>query len=242
MSNPTLVHLTETIYAYPGEMRLTRPWIGIVVTSEGTVLLDSGNGPTHAAEIQAALDELAAPPVTHILLTHHHWDHHFGSGSFPGATVVAHELTQRHLQVMAGEPWSTEYVMEKGESFPRGKLVSYMINKAVPDWLSFRVVPAQITFTDRYDLSLGGYHFLMEHVGGEHEPDQSIIHVTPGDVLFLGDATYGRGPQETWNNEALAAAMQGFLDRGAAWFIEGHRSPVRRDSFRRRIERLGSAE
>ena len=61
MREPTLQHV-----ALPGDLDLVRPWVGVVVTEEGTVLLDSGNGPLHAAAIQDALDLQGAPPVTHI--------------------------------------------------------------------------------------------------------------------------------------------------------------------------------
>nr|MBA3531194.1 MBL fold metallo-hydrolase [Ardenticatenales bacterium] len=226
MSEPDLLQLEPNIYAYPGEMRLTRPWVGVVVTPEGTVLIDSGNGPRHAEAIQAELQGLNAPPVSHILLTHHHWDHVFGNCTFPTAHIVAHDLTQKHLHVMESEPWSAEYVEAQGERFPRGKMVALMMKKAIPDWSSFRAVAAHETFTERYELRLGGYHFVMEHVGGQHEPDHCIVHVTPGNVLFLGDATYGRGMKVEWNLPALAETMQGFLATGAAWFVEGHRPPV----------------
>lgn len=233
-----LHHLAAGVYAAPGDMRLGRPWVGVVVTEAGTLLIDSGNGPRQAEAIQEGLRVLGAPPVTHILLTHHHWDHVFGSCAFPAAHIVAHELTQPHLQVMADEPWSAAYVEAKGESFPRGKLVTTLMKQAVPDWTTFQVCPAHETFQDRYELEWGGYHVQMQHVGGQHEPDQTTVLVRPGNVLFLGDATYGRASQREWDYVDLARAMQGFLDSGADWFVEGHRAPVRRDGFQRRIERM----
>ncbi len=240
MEETTLTHITDQIYAYPGTMMLTRPWVGVIPTDEGTVLVDSGNGPLQAGEIRAALERMGAAPVSHILLTHHHWDHVFGSCAFPGAHIVAQEGTQHHLEVMAGEPWSREYVEAKGASFPRGKIVSWHMNRAVPDWASFRAVPATETFQDRYELVLGGYHFLMEHVGGQHEPDQCLVHVQPGNVLFLGDAAYGHpSSTEAWDREALAGTLRGFMERyDAEWYVEGHRTPADRDRFAERIERL----
>lgn len=231
----TLTHLTENVYLFPGDMRLVRPWVGVVITAEGTVLLDSGNGPTHAALIRKELAALGAPPVTHILLTHHHWDHVFGNHFFPGAHIVAHEQTQHHLKIMAEEPWSEAYMDEKAASFPNGPEVARIMQQAVPDWSLFRAVPAHETFTERYDLALGGSHFQMEHVGGQHEPDQCIIHVQPANVLFLGDATYGRGPRERWNREALSQELSAFLARGADWYVEGHRAPSPAARFAQRI-------
>ncbi len=232
-----LRRLSDTVYAFPGDNRRARPWLGAVTTAAGTVLIDSGNGPLHAAALQAALDRLGAPPVSHILLTHHHWDHVFGSAAFPGARVVAHVLTQRHLRVMAGEPWSADYVAAK-EGPARGPSLGRLINEAVPDWTAFRAVPADIVFNERFDLTLGNVRFAVEHVGGQHEPDQCLVHVEPGNVLFLGDAVYGRGPRAAWDLVDLRQALAGFLDRGAAWYVEGHRPPADRETFRGRLARL----
>lgn len=238
MSRPELLHMTDNVYLFPGDMRLARPWVGAVLTGEGTVLIDSGTGPAHAAEIQAALDEAGAAPVRHILLTHHHWDHLWGISAFPDAHIVAHTLTQRHLETMAGEPWSDEYVEAKGSTFPRGQIVAEFMKRSVPDWSTFRLRPADSTFDERYEMELGGSQFRMEHVGGAHEPDQCIVHVEPGNVLFLGDATYGRGAKAQWDRALLGAALQGFLARGAAWYAEGHRAPATAARFAARVARF----
>ena len=103
--------------------------------------------------------------------------------------------------------------------------------QAVPDWDAFRVRPATQTFDSWYELEVGGYRFFMEHVGGQHEPDQCTVHVQPGNVLFVGDATYGRGARAQWDRRALAAAYQHFLDSGAEWIAEGHRRPATAEAF-----------
>lgn len=236
--NQPLQHVAGNVYAAPGDMERVAPWVGVVVTPEGTVLVDGGNGPRQAALIQQGLDRLDAPPVTHILLTHHHWDHIFGCGSFPGARVIAHEQTQHHLQVMAGEPWSAAYLERKWADDPRGRIIGEYMTRAVPDWSDFQVVPAHETFQSRFSLTVGGTQFRVEHVGGQHEPDQAIVHVLPADVLFLGDAAYGRAGSREWDRGALAGTLEGFLARGAAFYVEGHRPPATPERFRARIERL----
>lgn len=235
-----LQHLTHNIYVLPGDMQRVRPWIGVVVTPAGSVLIDSGNSPDHGADIQAGLDELSAPPVTHILLTHHHWDHVFGNCAFPQATIIAHELTQHHLNVMAGEPWSREYVLAKAGEGRGQQAIAQMMLAAVPDWSAFRAVPAHETFTHEYRLEVGGTQFLMQQVGGPHEPDQCVVHVRPGNVLFLGDAAYGRGPKKRWNVDALLPELERFLEWDADYYVVGHEEPAGRATFQRRIAHLAA--
>jgi len=222
--NASLKHLTESIYALSGDMRRVRPWLGVVVTTHGTVLIDSGNGPIQIAMLQEALAAIEAPPVTHILLTHHHWDHVFGSGYLPGATVIAHEGTQFHLNVMAGEPWSADYNMTKAGASKGAQMNATLMNAAVPDWMEFKAIPAHQTFQDKVEIQIGDYHFEIMHFGGLHEKDSCIVRVTPSNVLFVGDIPYGsvRGDHKP---EDLRKELDLLVGYGADWIVEGHRRP-----------------
>lgn len=223
--NASLKHLTEGIYALSGDMRRVRPWLGVVVTHEGTVLIDSGNGPIQIALLKEALATIEAPPVTYILLTHHHWDHVFGSCYLPGAKVIAHEGTQHHLNVMATEPWSAEYnVTKAGDSKVRQTIAATM-NAAIPDWTQFKAIPAEQTFSDTLTVEIGEYIFEMTHFGGLHEKDSTIVRVTPGNVLFVGDIPYGsvRGDHKP---EDLRKELDLLVGYGADWIVEGHRRPM----------------
>ncbi len=208
-----------------------RPWIGVVVTNGGTVLIDSGNGPLQAAQLKEALAGLNTPPVTYILLTHHHWDHVFGNCYFPDATIIAHEGTQYHLNVMATEPWGVEYNLEKAGASRGMQAVALSMNAAVPDWGTFRAIPAHETFTKQYDLRVGEYDFHIDHIGGLHATDQCVVRVQPGNVLFVGDAPYGsvRGDSDP---NVLLKEKEALLAYGADWYVEGHRRPLSAVAYR----------
>ena len=40
------------------------------------------------------------------------------------------------------------------------------------------------------EIDLGGITCIVEHVGGVHAPDSSIIYVVEDKVLFLADCVY----------------------------------------------------
>jgi len=226
------------VFVAPGDYRRVRPWIGVVVGEQGCALVDSGNGPAHADEIKAELWQMGAPPVTHILLTHHHWDHVFGNCAFPDAEIVAHELTQQHLRVMAQEPWSVSYLREKAGDDPIQRTISAMMIQAVSNWATFRAVPATTVFSSSHWLDLGSVQLSSEHIGGQHEPDQCVVRVIPDNILVLGDATYGRGPRAARDFAALAAELERFLAPPAAYYVEGHRAPATAQQFEERIAEL----
>src|SRR3954468_9890660 len=56
-----------------------------LVIGEGTALLiDSGSGLAEGARLRAQAEELAGHRVTHLALTHPHFDHVFGAAAFAG--------------------------------------------------------------------------------------------------------------------------------------------------------------
>jgi glyoxylase-like metal-dependent hydrolase (beta-lactamase superfamily II) len=61
--------------------------VGLVRGRSGALLVDSGTTLTEAAAIDADVRQLAGCPVTHIVLTHKHFDHVLGSSMFTGAEI-----------------------------------------------------------------------------------------------------------------------------------------------------------
>ncbi|OBI13704.1 MBL fold metallo-hydrolase [Mycobacterium sp. E2497] len=61
--------------------------VGLAWGSTGVLLVDTGSTLTEAAAIDADVRRLAGRPVTHIVLTHKHFDHVLGSSVFAGAEL-----------------------------------------------------------------------------------------------------------------------------------------------------------
>lgn len=61
----------------------------VVIGSKGVILVDAGSHRAVGEHISKAIAKLTPKPVTHILVTHHHPDHHLGSIAFPGAQVIS---------------------------------------------------------------------------------------------------------------------------------------------------------
>ena len=61
----------------------------VVVTSEGVIITDPAYD-VRAKVLKKAIAKLTDKPVTHIILTHEHYDHVGGTGVFPDAKIVCH--------------------------------------------------------------------------------------------------------------------------------------------------------
>ena len=81
-----------------------RPNAGFVVTSEGVVVIDALASPQQGQQLVDAIRRVTPAPITWLVLTHHHPDHHFGAIVFRrlGAKVIAHP-DRRVLASEAGE-------------------------------------------------------------------------------------------------------------------------------------------
>jgi glyoxylase-like metal-dependent hydrolase (beta-lactamase superfamily II) len=62
--------------------------VGLVCGRAGALVVDAGTTLAEAAMIDADIREIAGCPVTHVVLTHKHFDHVLGSSIFDGAELI----------------------------------------------------------------------------------------------------------------------------------------------------------
>lgn len=202
------------------------PNIGVIVTGQGTVLVDSGNSPRHALRIAAALEAAKLPPVTHVIYTHHHWDHVFGGQVFP-AVVVAHQLTAESLEERAGRPWNAAYLEEEARRNPAWEPVYRRMQRAVVDWDGFRLVLPTVTFTHDLTLFLDGVTIRIEHVGGKHAPDSSVVIVPEAQTAFVGDSYYASVQRPIVDKSPDTHVLERlFAYEGIVHYVDGHTAKV----------------
>ncbi len=76
--------------------------VTFVVTSEGVVVFDGGGVALMAERTIQQIRSITDKPVTHIIISHWHGDHHFGIyrylEEFDNVQVIAHEFTDRIFQ------------------------------------------------------------------------------------------------------------------------------------------------
>ncbi|MEP7293576.1 MAG: MBL fold metallo-hydrolase [Chloroflexota bacterium] len=222
-----LTQITEHVYWLP-PAEPDRPSLCAVVGARRTLMLDAGASDAHA---RAFLDGLAArdiPSPHQIALTHWHWDHVFGAAEF-GVSVIAQVETAAKLVQLAQRDWSDaglEHHIALGEQTPGG---AENIKQELPEPRHVRIAQASITFDSRLDVALGsGVTCQLQHVGGDHASDSSVIYVAPDRVLFLGDCLYDAiyTPKRHYTLEKLLPLIDVLLTFDAAYYVEGHGSKV----------------
>lgn len=174
--------VVEGVYAFIGE---TGPRtesneglnanLGLVLTAEGAVLIDSGATFQGARQVHEAIRRVTPLPVRWVINTggqDHRW---LGNGYFlvQGAEVLAHAAGQADMANRGGEQLAA--------------LKQVMGPKADGTVPTF---PSRWLQGPDASLALGGVRFEFKHRGGAHTPGEMLVWLPQQRVLFSGDVVY----------------------------------------------------
>ncbi len=229
-----LIHVNGPVWFFPADGGdRVEPNIGVIATSAGTVLVDAGNSPQHARRIAAAIAAAGLAPVTHLIYTHHHWDHVFGAQAF-AATVIAHQQCLDQLADRAARTWSNVAFEEEARRTPALESIFRLMQRAVGNFDGFRVIAPDITFTRSMTLHLGDVTLELTHVGGKHAGDSIVVTVPQAQVALVGDSYYGPVLLRPATNGGIDREIVKRLleDESIAYFVDGHKPVVKsREAF-----------
>ncbi|SMP64180.1 MBL fold metallo-hydrolase [Anoxynatronum buryatiense] len=236
--------LTDRVWMIVGSNRGIQPNVGIINNGTQTVLIDCGNGPVWGTFIQEVLASMKAPPVSHIIYTHHHWDHVFGAMSFD-APIIAHEKCLDYLKVEAQKPWSAEFLKQEAAKYPQNKTSHDVKIRAVHNWDDFHIRLPQTTFRERMVIELADGRLLLDSTNSLHSEDSILIYDEHDQVMFTGDAFYPPPYHErkTHRGDVSAVTKNGFskivlsqmLTYDFKTVVHGHGMPLRRDDVIREL-------
>ena len=179
-----------------------------VVTAGGIVAIDAASTPEHAARALRDLRELTALPITHVILTHAHFDHVGGLGALTadGATVIAQSGFPDGLRRQNAEPAPFRYLLPEGRSH------------------RVQIAPDRLV-SEPEKLTVGGVEFVLIPVGGGETDDGLIIHVPDREIVFTGDMSMpylGAPFFAEGSAEGLFEAMETVLALRPRRLIHGH--------------------
>ncbi len=202
--------------------------VGMVLAADQTILIDAGNSLQLARQIQATLAAMDAPPISHVVYTHHHWDHSFGACVY-GVPAVANRLSHDLLTQMQQENVGETFLRTRVERNPR-----LILDWTAEDWAEFKIVLPEITYEGCDCLHFGDVSLELVHVGGVHAADSTVIKVVEDGVMFLGDCYYPAPRYENPTDQMLDMAMlTNLLDERYDTYIDGHNAPMETRHVRR---------
>ena len=207
--------------------------IGLVWGDSGALVVDTGTTLVEAAAIDADIRQLAGRPVTHVVLTHKHFDHVLGSSQFAEAEILC-------------APEVVEYLSSQTQSL-RTHALSYGANAAEVDRAIAALKPPRHGIHDAV-VDLGGRSVEIAHVGAGHTTADLVVRApAPGEdgpaVTFTGDLVE-ESADPYIDADSDLPAWPATLDRllevggGDAVYVPGHGSVVDAEFVRRQRDWL----
>jgi cyclase len=155
-----------------------------VVTSAGTVVIDTPQLPTRAVAMRKEVESHG--PIRYLINTEHHVDHIFGNYYFRGAgTVVNHKGLYDNFMVVYPELDPFEYAREAiPTDDPDGAAL-------FPNREEYYADPNKgaIVFTGDLSLRVGEHDFHLLHTPG-HTPGQVAVYLPQERMVFTGDSIF----------------------------------------------------
>ena len=102
--------------------------------------------------------------------------------------TIAGEETNSELLKIASWKWDDESMdkrVEKGEDIV---FCNEMVKREYPDRNDIKVVGADIVFSEKMTLDLGGVECVFIHAKGPHSSDSVICYIPSEKFVFLGDS------------------------------------------------------
>ncbi len=159
--------VTENVYIFTSEA-YAQVNAGAVITSEGTVVIDTLPFPRETREMLDFLRGESRRGIRYVINTHHHADHVYGNYLFEEADIISSERC-REVMRKSGEKNLAEAKAQTPELAE--------VNLRLPN----------ITFPDKMSLHLGDRVLRLMALPG-HTLDGIGIYLDGDKILFSGDA------------------------------------------------------
>ncbi|MFB5192529.1 MBL fold metallo-hydrolase [Alicyclobacillus fastidiosus] len=201
-----LVRFSKHTLFLPPEHETDRPLLAAIAGSNRTLLVDAGNSPKHAELFLKQLQTLDIQGDL-LVLTHHDWDHVFGLGTFK-MPVIAHSSTRDEIKKMQLLSWTDAALEQRVKEKSQTSFSAENIKRELGVERDVTLTLPEITFATRMMVDLGGITCWIEHVGGDHASDSTVVYIPEEKVLFVGDAMYANTMDWSYTTEETLKLVQ----------------------------------
>ncbi|GGU16294.1 MBL fold metallo-hydrolase [Streptomyces violascens] len=192
---------------------------GLIAGESSLLLYDTGATLREGAELRAQAEALFGRRVTHIALSHPHFDHVLGTAAFSGAEVYGAVGIERALVREALRDDAARQGVSAEDAAEAADLLVHPHHAVCGEWT----------------LDLGGRQVLLANVGPGHSGhDLAVLVPASGDspeIVFCGDLVEESGEPQAGSDAVTSrwpAALDRLLSLGGedAVYVPGHGAAV----------------
>jgi glyoxylase-like metal-dependent hydrolase (beta-lactamase superfamily II) len=171
--------LADGVYAFVGKLNDANAMA--IVTTQGVVVVDTGNNPPETRILQKFIQSVTTQPIRYVVITQNHGDHTGGTPLFsPPATVIVQDKVAKDWAAMKDyqvRSWQKRFP-ERAEAL---KGVSPL--------------DTVVSFSDRMTLHVGGKAMELLYIDDTYNPGDVAVWLPDSGIMHAGFVGYiGRHP------------------------------------------------
>lgn len=208
--------VADDIYVFTSDL-YAQVTAGVIVTSEGAVVIDTLVYPEETQQIKRFVDMRLGTSVRYVINTHFHADHTTGTSFFKGAHVIAHARCRALLD-------------KRGrESLQRVKMASNEMRDVD------LVLPDMVFDGGPLNLHIGNKTLQLWSTPG-HSPDSIVCLVKEDRVLFAADTLMPIPYFVDGNYDDFLNSLNGLRNGNYENVIQGHGEVILRGEVEEKIQ------
>jgi cyclase len=208
--------VADDIYVFTSDL-YAQVTAGVIVTSEGAVVIDTLVYPEETQQIKRFVDMRLGTSVRYVINTHFHADHTTGTCFFKGAHVIGHARCRELLD-------------KRGrESLQRVKTASTEMRDVE------LVLPDMVFDNGPLNLHIGNKTLQLWSTPG-HSPDSIVCLVKEDRVLFAADTLMPIPYFVDGNYDDFLASLNGLRNGNFENVIQGHGEVILRGEVEEKIQ------
>jgi cyclase len=166
--------IADDVYAFVGRRNDANAMV--ILTSQGVVLVDTGNDPPQTRILQNFIKSVTDQPVRYVIITQNHADHIGGTALFsPQANIIIHERVAKDWA-----SWTPPQIKSWRKRFPERAEALKDVNP----------IDTVISFKDNMTLHLGGKTIELLYVEDPYNPGDIAVWLPQSGVMHAGFVGY----------------------------------------------------
>ena len=165
------------------------PWaetMTVVDAGPSLIVVDTWGSQKAADNAKVHIEAVFKKPVSHVINTHHHWDHTFGNQAFKIAMIVGQRFCAEDMRNSYGDPAMRKSKLKESASLADNVSIRRYIQKVEQETAGdgFRLCPPKRPAGDRGILSVGDLTIFLYHTPGIHTRSNMTVFIPELGIVF----------------------------------------------------------